>query len=467
MSTLAGVARKMFAAAVAAVQPDALVAALHFDDEGVEFAGRAMRPAGRLVLVAIGKAAPGLAAAFLARCCRQPDEVFVLAPDGVEAAADLRVVVRRAAHPVPDQRGAAAARELLDLFGSLAPEDGVVLLLSGGGSALLAEPVAGLEFAEMVAVQAALLRAGCPIGGFNAVRRHLLAAAGGRLGRACACPILTLALSDVIGDDPATIASGPTVPDPTTCGDALAVLERFEVTRRAPGAVAVLRAGGGAETPKPGDPALAHLAFSLLGSSRTALRTASGCAQRLGFGTSVVTRRMRGEAREVGEWLAALAVGVGSGEPQALLFAGETTVDVRGSGCGGRNLEVALSAAVGLAGSSGRIVLAAGSDGVDGSSPAAGAVVDGDTLVRGAMAGHDAALALAANDSWGFFAGLPDAIVTGPTGTNVADVAFILVAGRPVAILDEMLRGDRALPTFDGRCGPRGGGGASRGPGES
>lgn len=467
MNPLTGVAREMFAAAVAAVQPDTLVAALHFDDDGVEFSGHVMRPAGRLVLVAIGKAAPGLAAAFLARSSRQPDEVFVLAPDGVEVPAGLSVALRRAAHPLPDERGAAAARELLGRLAALAPEDGVVLLLSGGGSALLAEPVAGFEFVEVAEVQALLLQAGCPIGPLNTVRRHLLATAGGRLARGCACPILTLALSDVIGDDPTTIASGPTAPDPTTCGDAIAVLERLGVAGRVPAVVARLRAGGGAETPKPGDPALAHAGFAVLGSSRTALRAACGCARRRGFGATVVTRRMRGEASEVGEWLAALAAGVGPGEPQALLFAGETTVDVRGSGCGGRNLEVALAAAAGLAGSSGRIVLAAGSDGVDGGSPAAGAVVDGDTLARAAMAGRDAALALAANDSWGFFAGLPDAIVTGPTGTNVADLAFILVAGRPVAILDEILRGERTLPAIDGRCGPRGGGGASRGPSES
>lgn len=432
MTPLADLARAMFAAAVDAVRPPALMRRLAFLADGVAFSDATLAPRGRLVLVTLGKAAPGLAAAFLARCRRPPDRLFALAPHGVPSPGEVELFLRRGAHPVPDEAGERAAGELLELLAGLDPDDGVVLLLSGGSSALLARPLPGVARQDVVAVTRALLGAGAPIHELNAVRKHLLAAAGGRLAAACPAPILTLVLSDVPGDDLATIASGPTVADPTTFADAYGVLERRALSGQFP-EVAAFLAGGvrgeTAESPKPGDPGLGRSRVLLVGSSREALEAAADLAADAGFTTATLTRTYRGEARVLGEALGALACHVDSSAPRAVLAAGETTVTVRGTGRGGRNLEAALAAAGALHGLSGRCVLVAGSDGVDGASPAAGAVVDGDTLRRAAVRGRDAAAALDNNDTWGFFADSEEAVVTGPTGTNVADLALILVAG--------------------------------------
>jgi glycerate-2-kinase len=448
VSGLSDVARRMFLAAVAAVQPDALVRRLRFTATGVAFGDDVVEPAGRLVLAALGKAAPGLAAAFLARCQRQPDELFVLAPDGVPVPDAVVPVIRAARHPEPDERGVAATAELRGRLAALTPHDGVVLLLSGGGSALLAEPLPGVALERVVAVTRALLFGGATIGELNAVRKHLLAAAGGRLAAACPAPMLTLALSDVPGDDLATIASGPTVGDLTTLADARAVLRRHGLEGEFADLVEFWSRA--TESPKPDDPRLERAATRLLGGSREALEAAAGVARDAGFPPRVVTRTLRGEAREIGRTLAGLARAGAAGEGVALLFAGETTVSVTGRGRGGRNLEAALAAALALDGSSDRCVLAAGTDGVDGGSPAAGAVVDGDTVARARALGRDPDAALADNDAWGFFAGLPEAIVTGATGTNVADLAFVLVAGAVPLLLSDAAAAALAL---SGRTG--------------
>ncbi len=448
----------MFAAAVAAVAPDALARRIGFFPDGIEFAGSELRPAGRLHLVALGKAAPGLAAAFLRRSQRLPDSVFVLVPDGVEVPGSLAPFARRASHPVPDSRGAAATRELLSALASCAPEDGVVLLLSGGTSALLAEALPGVDRQELGALTSALLAAGAPIRELNAVRKHLLAATGGRLALACPAPILTLVVSDVPGDDLSSAGSGPTVGDPTTFADAISVLERRRLASSFPRVLAFLAAGARgeiSESPKPGDPRLAHVSAHLLGCSGDALRAAAVVAQQAGLRACELTRTLRGEARSVGTALAALAGTIASGEATALLLAGETTVTVRGDGCGGRNLELALAAACALADVPERCLLAAGSDGVDGASPAAGAVVDGETLARAAALGRDAVSALERNDAWSFFEGLPDAIVTGPTGTNVADLVFLLAAGAAPDFVPAVRLLAHRLPTFPGEILPR------------
>ncbi len=432
MTPLADLARAMYGAAVAAVQPATLMRRLDFAPAGVSFAGAAMAPAGRLVLVALGKAAPGSAATFLRRSERAPDTVFALAPDGVPVPEDVAAHCRHASHPVPDARGEAATRELLELVAGLDGRDGVVLLLSGGASALLALPLPGVDRARAAALTARLLTAGARIDELNAVRKHLFAALGGRLAAACPAPILALALSDVPGDDLSFIGSGPTVADPTTFADALAVLQRHRLADEFSDLVELLAAGErGAvpESPKPGDGALAGSVAHILGGNLQALEAAAAVAVDAGFAVWRLTRTLCGEARAVGETLGLLAGSLASSAPVALLAAGETTVTVRGGGIGGRSLEVALGAACTLAGVPERCVLAAGTDGCDGSSPAAGAVVDGATLDRAAVRGCDAIAALAANDSWQFFDGSPEAIVTGPTGTNVADVAFILAAG--------------------------------------
>ena len=460
MTPLADLARSMFGAAIAAVSPEVLLRRVTFTPDGLRFRERGFHPRGKLHLVAIGKAAPGLAAAFLRHSTREADSVFVLAPDGVPTPGSVAPFTRLAGHPVPDVRGAAATRDLLALLGAAAPEDGVVVLLSGGGSALLAEPLPGIALEEIRALTQGLLNAGATIHELNAVRKHLLAATGGRLALAGRAPILALALSDVPGDDFATLASGPTVGDPTTFADALDVLERRGLALSFPNVAHVLAEGArGArpESPKPGEPCLTHADTNLLGSSSEALEAAAHVARGAGFASCVLTRTLRGEARHVGTALAAMATNLVPAEPTALLLAGETTVTVHGDGCGGRNLELALAAALALTETPERCLLAAGSDGVDGVSPAAGAVVDGATLARAAARGRDAIAALGLNDSWGFFQGLPEAIVTGPTGTNVADLVFVLAAGPAADFLPTAPSFARRAPGLPGGALPRGG----------
>jgi glycerate 2-kinase len=458
MTPLARVARSMFASAVEAVRPAALLRRVGFSPDGVTVGDRELRPAGRLVLVALGKAAPGFSFQFLRSSERIPDVTFVLAPHGVDAPADVQPFLRRGAHPVPDAGGEQATTDLLELLAGLDASDGVVLLLSGGASALLARPLPGVARERVAEVTKALLLAGAPIHELNAVRKHLLAAAGGRLAAACPARILTLALSDVPGDDFATIASGPTVADPTTFADAVAALHRRGLAQRFPDITSYLSAHLGrdeAESPKPDDPRLRRSCARLLGSNRDALEGAAAAARREGFRTAVLTRTLRGEARVVGDALAALAAASNPGDPLALLAAGETTVTVTGEGCGGRNLELALAAACALADVPDRCLLAGGSDGIDGTAPAAGAVVDGATLARGAVRGRDAAAALQRNDSWGFFEDSAEAILTGPTGTNVADLIFLLVAGgtraflgAPASLGEQISLASRSIPNL-------------------
>ena len=458
MTPLSDLARSMLAAAVAAVSPDALVRRITFVPDGVEFGDSALRPTGRLHLVALGKAAPGLAATFVHRSQRRPDSILVLAPDGIEVPASVAPYARHARHPVPDARGAAATRELLSLLASCQPHDGVLLFLSGGSSALLAEPLPGVTLDGLAALTSALLSAGTPIRELNTVRKHLLAAAGGRLALACRAPILTLLVSDVPGDKLSLIGSGPTLPDPTTFAEAASVLAIRGLATSFPDAAAFLASGARGElpeTPKPGDRRLDHVRAHLVGSSGDALSAAAAVAHQAGFRACELTRTMRGEARTIGTSLGALAASLAPGEAMAVLCAGETTVTVRGDGCGGRNLELALAAACTLADVPERCLLAAGSDGVDGASPAAGAVVDGGTLARAAARGRDAASALDRNDAWGFFEGLPDAIVTGPTGTNVADLVFVLVSGAAPDFLPAARSLAHRLPTFPGEILPR------------
>ena len=424
----------MYAAGLAAVEPRVVVRRLTFLPDGVRFHDEELRPSGKFVLVALGKAGPGLAAAFLAATLRPPDTAFVLAPDGVEAPSSVAPFLRLASHPVADLRGEHATLELLDLLAGLSRDDGVLVLLSGGASALLAAPLPHINRTEIADLTVALLRAGTPIGELNTVRKHLLAAAGGRLAAACPAAVLGLALSDVSGDEPSLIASGPVTADPTTFAEARAVLARRGVEGRFPEIVRFLDAGVSGlvdETPKPGDPRLSRARTRLLAGNRDALAAASAYAREVGFVSHILTTVLHGEAREVGSALGALARAVGSAEPLALFAGGETTVTVVGQGCGGRNLELALAAARRLAGSDERCLLAAATDGVDGASPAAGAVVDGGTIERAVARGRDPEGDLAANDSWGFFAGSREAIVTGVTGTNVADLVVVLAAGKP------------------------------------
>lgn len=458
MTPLADMARAILAAAIEAVQPETLLRKLTYTPSGVVWGDESFEPPGRLIVVALGKAAPGLGATFLAHAARRPDSVFVLCPDSVSVPASVAGVTRTAAHPVPDRRGREATAELRAVLAGLEAEDGVVVLISGGASALLAEPLPGFDGESVIELTRALLGRGATIGELNTVRKHMLAATGGRLASGCPAQMLTLTLSDVPGDDPATIASGPTIGDPTTLADAASVLRRRGLGDRFAAVLAAFdTARPELESPKPGDPRLQRSRVHALGSNRDALAAASAAAARAGFSARILTTRLTGEARRIGAAVGALACSVASGEPVALLAAGETTVTVTGDGSGGRNLELALAAARVLDGVPERCVLAAGTDGIDGSSPAAGAVVDGGTIGRGAARGRDASAALLHNDAWGYFAGSPEAVVTGATGTNVSDVVIALVAGARPLLLGEVAAVAELTSESARLAGPRSG----------
>lgn len=349
-----------------------------------------------------------------------------------------RVEIVEASHPVPDAAGERAAGRMLGLARGLGPNDQLVFLASGGGSALLALPAPGLTLADKRAVTRALLRSGATIAEINSVRKHLSAIKGGRLAAAAApARILTLAISDVPGDDPAVIASGPTVPDPTTFADARAVLAKYRITR--PAAVIAHLAAAAEETPKPGDPAFARAHFELVASPQGSLRAAAATALRRNITPIVLSDRIEGEARDVALVHAAIARQLRAGEfrvgdrvvypPAVLLSGGETTVTLRGKGRGGRNLEFLLALAVALQGELGISAVACDTDGIDGTGDNAGAILYPDSIARAAVLGIGAIAALADNDGLGFFAALGDLVVTGPTLTNVNDFRAVLVIG--------------------------------------
>jgi len=412
--------RRLFDAGVAAADPARCVPAAL-----AELAPPG--PGGRLIVVGAGKAAAAMAQAVEA-AWPGPLSGLVVTRYG-HGAPCARIEVVEAAHPVPDAAGAAAAARILGLVSGLTANDRVLALISGGGSALLAAPAPGVTLEQKQAIGAALLNSGATIADINCVRKHLSAIKGGRLALAAwPAPVLTLAISDVPGDDPAVIASGPTVADPTTAVDALKVLDfhaidlPVELRRRL--------ASGELETPKPGD--LAAGAFRLVASPRQMLEAAAAEARRLGVTPLILGDAIEGEAREVGRVLAGIAVACGrhgfpAQKPCVLLSGGETTVTVRGAGRGGRNTEFLLGAALALAGEPGIHALAADTDGIDGAGDNAGAFVGPDSLARARAAGLDAAASLAANDAGSFFAGLGDLLVTGPTRTNVNDFRAFLI----------------------------------------
>jgi glycerate 2-kinase len=415
--------RSLFDAALAAADP-------------AQALGRYMPDpvAGRTVLTGAGKAAAAMAHAFEA-LWPGPLDGLVLTRYGHALPCD-RVAVLEANHPVPDLAGERAARQMLELAHRLGPDDQLVFLASGGGSALLTLPAPGLTLADKQTVTRALLRSGASISEINAVRKHLSAIKGGRLAAAAApARILTLAISDVPGDDPTVIASGPTVPDPTTYADARAVLAKYSITEPA----AVLRhlAAEPEETPKPGDPVFRNARFELISSPQTALKAAAAAAMRQNVVPVVLSDRIEGEAREVARVHAAIALQLRAGEfrvgeqtvrpPAVLLSGGETTVTVGGNGRGGRNLEFLLALAVALDGAAGITALACDTDGIDGTEDNAGAILYPDSIARAGRRGVSAKAALADNDGYGFFAALGDLVVTGPTLTNVNDFRAILV----------------------------------------
>lgn len=373
-------------------------------------------PRGRTFVAAAGKAAASMALAVERHWPQDaPLEGLAITRYG-HGLPTQRIRVIEAGHPVPDAAGEAGAREMLARVRALGPEDLLLVLVSGGGSSLLSLPAEGVPMAGLKAMTRELLRSGADIREINTVRKHLSAIQGGRLAAACRAPVLALIVSDVTGDDPTHIASGPCAPDPSSVADAAAVLRRYGI--EAPGPFS--------ETPKPGDALFARVENRIIATARRSLEAAAAVFEAQGIAPVILGDDITGEAREVATDMATRARS--ARRPAVLISGGECTVTVRGAGGrGGRCAEFLLALALALKGVSGVHALAADTDGIDGSEDNAGAVIAPDTLARAAARGIDAQANLNANDSYGFFSALGDLVVTGPTRTNVNDYRAIVV----------------------------------------
>lgn len=418
-STVPDLLRAMFAAAVEAALPERVLPP-HLPSP----------PKGRTIVLGAGKASAAMARAVEDHW-PGPLEGLVVTRYG-HGVPCQRIEIVEASHPVPDAAGRDAARRILELARSAGPDDLVLCLISGGGSALLALPAEGLTLEDKQAVNKALLASGADIGQMNIVRKHLSAIKGGRLAAAAhPARVVTLLISDVPGDDPSAIASGPTVPDPSTFAEAQAILARYRI--EPPAAVRRHLEQAAEETPKPGDPRLAGNATVMIARPQASLEAAAAVARAAGYAPLILGDSLEGEAREVGRVIAGMALQVRQhGQPLpspcVLLSGGETTVTVRGQGGrGGRNTEFLLGLALQLHGLPGVWAIAGDTDGIDGSEDNAGALVTPDTLERALAEGVRAAEMLDRNDAWGFFAAVGDLVVTGPTFTNVNDFRAVLV----------------------------------------
>lgn len=409
---------RMFEAAVDAAQPARRIP-LYLPEP----------PKGRTVVIGFGKASAAMAQAF-ERAWPGPLSGLVVTRYGYAVPCE-RIRIVEAAHPVPDAAGLQAARQMLETVQGLGPDDLVICLVSGGGSALLPLPGAGIALEDKQAINRALLACGASITEMNCVRRHLSRIKGGRLAAAChPARVVNLLISDVPGDDPVDIASGPTVGDATTCQDALVIVRRYDIALP-PGARALLESGLG-ESIKPDDPRLARVTTHLIASPQMALEAAAEVARAAGVTPVILGDSIEGEAREVAKVMAGIALqarrhGQPAGAPCVLLSGGETTVTLRGGGRGGRNVEFLLALGIALNGAPGIHAVAADTDGVDGAEEVAGAHLSPDTLARAWAAGMPPRDSLDDNDAHTFFGRLGDALVTGPTLTNVNDFRAILV----------------------------------------
>ncbi len=412
--------RALFDAAVAAADPMRIVPSALPD-----------RPPGRVVVVGGGKASARMAEAV--ESVWGPVEGLVITRYG-HARPCRGVEIVEAAHPVPDAAGAAATARMLQLLEDLGADDFALALISGGGSALLCAPAPGLTLDDKQAVSQALLASGAPIGAMNVVRKHLSRVKGGQLA-AAAWParMLALAISDVPGDDPRAIASGPTVAEPSDAAEASAILARWQID--VPDTVRQHLAGGSSVVP-PGDPRLSRTETHVVAAPSQSLAAAAALAETLGLAPRLLGDALEGEARDLAAEHVALALEMQAAmepgdAPLVLLSGGECTVRGRGAGTGGPNAEFALAAAIGLAGRTGIHAIACDTDGVDGAAEVAGALVGPDTLAWATSAGQNAEAALAAHDSHGFFGAIGDQVVTGPTLTNVNDFRALIVEPLP------------------------------------
>src|SRR5690349_6201042 len=410
--------RSLFDAAVAAAHPKLCVPP-HLP---------APPATGRTIVVGAGKAAGAMA--------RAVEDHWKGALSGLVVTRDgygvpcFKIEMIEAAHPVPDERGRAAAGRMLEIVRAAKADDMVLCLMSGGASALLVLPAPGIALADKQATTRALLKSGATIHEINCVRKHLSSIKGGRLAASTAARTLTLAISDVVGDDPSVIGSGPTVPDPSTFAEARAILAKYKI-EPAPAVRAHLEAAV-EESPKPGDPRLARAEFRLVATPKDALAAAAAKARELGIEPIVLGDSLDGEARTIGAEHAALARKIAADanrkKPAVVLSGGELTVTISGRGSGGPNTEYLLGMALALKGARGIHALAADTDGIDGSEDNAGAVITPDTLARARDFTLDAAACLTANDAFSFFRALGDLLTTGPTFTNVNDFRAILIS---------------------------------------
>ncbi len=417
-------------AAIAAVDPTRLVRDTFERHPGTV-------PPGPVHVVAVGKAAAAMARAACEILGSRVTKGVVIAPTDTEMRGLGNLRTFRGGHPIPtdgSERGARAVGQLVDPLGA---DDFLLCLISGGGSALMTLPPSGVSLSDVRETTETLLRAGATIDELNRVRKHLDRLKGGRMAhRAAPARVLALILSDVLGDPPDVIASGPLSPDPTTFADAVAIVDHHRVRDRIPtSALEYLESGArgdAPETPGPDAPYFAHVDVRIVGNNRMAADAALQEAERRGYRTRLLTTTLSGEANEVGRMLAVKGLEIESGggsiaPPACLIAAGETTVNVRGTGRGGRNQELVLGGAIALHGRGPLLMASMGTDGIDGASHAAGAFADQTTIARAEALGLDAAAALAANDSTPFFEALDDLIVTGPTGTNVMDIQVLLI----------------------------------------
>jgi glycerate 2-kinase len=403
-------------------------------------------PKGRTVVIGAGKAAGSMTLAMelawpqnapmtglmITRYHHTPPAYDQFKAELSKLGKQPRIELVEASHPVPDQSGLDATRRLMSLVSELSADDLVICLISGGGSALLTQPIAGMSLAEKQAINSALLRSGANIGEMNCVRKHLSVIKGGRLAALCApAQVLTLAISDVPGDDPSVIASGPTVPDETRCIDALAILDRYAISL--PASIRTQLQQGLLETPKPGDAAFARCQTKVIATPQQSLQAAADAARAQGLAAYILSDEIQGEARDIGYMHAALAKQVSRqnqpfAKPCVLLSGGETTVTVRAAhGRGGRSVEFLLAATLELAGRENIWVLSADTDGIDGTEDHAGALCGPDTLARAQKLGVSAQAALDANNAYSFFDAIGDLLVTGPTFTNVNDFRALLI----------------------------------------
>jgi len=428
---LRAVAAVLQRAALAAVEPGAAIRRhVHRDGDTLVVAGRRYDLTGyeRVFVIGGGKAAAPMTAAITDLLGEHLSAGIVVTRRGQATSQSPapNIQILEAGHPAPDESSVRGAQAVADLARRATARDLLICLISGGGSALLTLPAPGLTLADLQAITNALLRSGATINEINTVRKHCSQIKGGHLARLAApATLVTLILSDVVGDPLDVIASGPTAPDPTTVEDARAVLERHWP--------AWTKRERFCETPKPGDPIFERVQNVIVGSNRLAALAAVEQARRSGFDALLLSTYVEGEAREAARVAAALAKGICvHGDPlpppACLVWGGETTVTVRGDGKGGRNQELALAAALALDGWPGVLVMALATDGADGPTDAAGAIVTGETAARARALGLDPRAALEANDSYPFFDALGDLIRTGPTDTNVNDLLFILVA---------------------------------------